>query len=202
MSRRTDRIREAIRETVSTTVLFHLSDPRVRGVTVMRAEITPDLRHAKVYVSLMGDEKTRKLAFQGLLHARGFLQKQVGERLDIRFTPILEIVEDESVKKTLEVTKLLREVLPDESAEAEPPVAPIIGGENDSDDATDDDDDGDDAELEPEDAGGGPTRSADSEPSTFRGSTWSPLPPPGQRHDQVPPPKKNAGRRRRSGPSA
>lgn len=112
MSRRTERISEAIREVVSQVVLFELKDPRVQGVTVTGAQVTGDLRHAKVFVSIMGEEGKRKLALAGLKNARGFLQKKVADRLDTRYTPILSIVEDDSVKKSLEMSRLLREVLP------------------------------------------------------------------------------------------
>ena len=119
MSRRTARIGEAIRETVSTTVLFELNDPRVKNVTVTGAEVTGDLRQAKVFVSVMGDDKQRSLAMHGLQSARGFLQRKVAQRLDIRYVPILEIVEDDSVKKSLEIARILREVLPEGEGAAE-----------------------------------------------------------------------------------
>lgn len=112
MSRRTERVSEAIREVVSQAVLFELKDPRVQGVTVTGAQVTGDLRHAKVFVSIMGEEGKRRLALAGLKNARGFLQRKVADRLDTRYTPILSIVEDDSVKKSLEMSRLLREVLP------------------------------------------------------------------------------------------
>ncbi|MEX0701277.1 MAG: 30S ribosome-binding factor RbfA [Planctomycetales bacterium] len=111
MSRRTLKVAEAIRETVSTAVLFELRDPRVRNVTVIRAEVSPDLRHAKVYVSVMGDEKGQSLSLHGLESARGFLQKKVADRLQTRYTPQLAFVLDESVKKSVEASRLIREAL-------------------------------------------------------------------------------------------
>ena len=69
-SRRTAKVAEAIREIVSTTVLFHLKDPRVRNVTVLRADVSPDLKYAKIYVSIMGDEKEQALCMHGLHSAR------------------------------------------------------------------------------------------------------------------------------------
>ena len=109
MSRRTLRVAEAIREVVSTAILFEVKDPRVVGVTVLAVEVAGDLRHAKLKVSIMGDETKRRLAMHGLNSARGFLQSKVAKRLDIRFTPILDIVEDDSVRKLAEMSKLLRE---------------------------------------------------------------------------------------------
>src|SRR5579872_703649 len=61
-SRRIAKVAEALRETISTTVLFELKDPRVKNVTVLRTEVSPDLRSAKVYVSVRGDEKTQALS--------------------------------------------------------------------------------------------------------------------------------------------
>lgn len=109
MSRRTERVSEAIREVVSTAILFHMKDPRVHGVTVTRCEVTGDLRHAKVFVSLMGEESQQRLSLQGLESARGFLQRKVAERLETRYTPHIDIVVDESVKKSLEISRLLKE---------------------------------------------------------------------------------------------
>lgn len=137
MSRRTERVSEAIREVAATAILFELKDPRVAGVTVTRAEVTGDLRHAKVYVSLMGSEKDQTLSLRGLHHARGFLQRKIAERLATRYTPVLEIVVDESVKRSLELSRLLKEVLPPEPGpvdDAEPPATDVAPDESTSDD--------------------------------------------------------------------
>jgi len=114
MSRRTERVSEAIREVVSRAILFELKDPRVSGVTVTRGEVTGDLRHAKVYVSIMGTETEQRLSLRGLESARGFLQRKVAERLETRYTPHIEIVLDDSIKKSLEMSRILRDVLPNE----------------------------------------------------------------------------------------
>lgn len=113
MSRRTARIAEAIRETVSSTVLFELRDPRIKNVTVISVEVSPDIRSAKVYVSIMGDEKAQRLALHGLESARGFLQARVADRIETRYTPILTFVIDPGVKKSIEASRLIREALAD-----------------------------------------------------------------------------------------
>lgn len=118
MSRRVARVSEAIREVASEAILFELKDPRVRGVTVTGAQVTGDLRNAKIFVSLMGESKERALALAGLKSARGFLQRKVADRLETRYTPVIEIVEDDSVKKSLEMARILREVLPATEPEA------------------------------------------------------------------------------------
>jgi ribosome-binding factor A len=102
---------EAIREVVSSAILFEVADPRVHSVTVLRVEVTADLRNAAVHVSIMGNEAERKQTFRGLIHATGFLQARVAARLQTRFTPILSFKQDESVKKSIEVSRLIDEAL-------------------------------------------------------------------------------------------
>src|SRR4029079_3015578 len=92
------RVAEAIREVASETILFELKDPRVKRVTVTRAEVSGDLQHAKVYVSIMGTEKEQQLTMHGLRSAAGFVQSKLAARLQTRFTPLLTFVLDEGVK--------------------------------------------------------------------------------------------------------
>ncbi|HUE16847.1 MAG TPA: 30S ribosome-binding factor RbfA [Planctomycetaceae bacterium] len=120
--RRIAKIAEAVREQVSTSILFDLKDPRVKHVTVTRVEVSSDLRNAKVYVSVMGDEKTQRLTLHGLESARGFLQAKLAERVQTRYTPILHFHLDQGVKRSIEASRLLREVLPESSPSASPPV--------------------------------------------------------------------------------
>jgi ribosome-binding factor A len=118
-SHRVERIAEAIREVVSTAVLFEVADPRVRGVTVLRAEVTGDLRNATVFVSLMGTETEQQLALRGLRHAAGFLQAKVAARLQTRFTPTLTFKRDEGVKKSIEIGRLIDEAIASDRASQE-----------------------------------------------------------------------------------
>ncbi len=105
------RVAEAIREVASETILFELRDPRVKRVTVTRAEVSGDLQHAKIYVSIMGTEKEQQLTMHGLRHSAGFMQRKLADRLQTRFTPQVVFVLDEGVKKSLEVTRLINEAL-------------------------------------------------------------------------------------------
>ncbi len=111
-SRRALKAAQAIREVVSSAILLELKDPRVRDVTVTMVEVSGDLRNAKVYVSIMGDEKKQNLCLNGLRSSTGFLQQRVGTRIDTRYTPRLTFVLDKGAKNALEVTRILREVLP------------------------------------------------------------------------------------------
>lgn len=110
-SRRTARIAQAILEQVSTTILFGLKDPRVKNVTVTGVEVSPDVRSAKVKVSIMGDETQQSLCLHGLNSARGYLQSKVADRIQTRYTPILHFELDQGIKKSIETARILREVL-------------------------------------------------------------------------------------------
>jgi len=111
-SRRVQKAAEAVREVVSMAILTELQDPRIRDVTVTYVEMSPDLRYAKVRVSVMGDDVKQNLSLRGLQSAAGFLQSKVGKRLETRYTPKLEFLLDPGVKKSIEVARLLHEVLP------------------------------------------------------------------------------------------
>ena len=105
------RVAEAIREVASETILYELRDPRVKMVTVTRAEVSGDLQHAKVYVSIMGTEKQQQLSLHGLRHAAGFIQSKLARRLQTRFTPVVHFVLDHGVKHSIEMTRLINEAL-------------------------------------------------------------------------------------------
>src|SRR3954470_17902724 len=94
------RVSEVIREVASETILFQLRDPRVKGVTVTRAEVSGDLQHAKGFVSVMGSPQDQRLCMYGLRHAAGFVQSRLAGRLQTRFTPVIQFVLDEGVKKS------------------------------------------------------------------------------------------------------
>jgi ribosome-binding factor A len=130
-SRRVQKVAEAIREVVSMAILTELKDPRVRDVTVTFVEVSGDLRQAKIHVSIMGDETRQSLSLRGLQHAAGFLQSKMAERIGLRYTPRLKFELDQGVKRSIEVARILREVLPN----AQPPESP--GAEAGPDEAED-----------------------------------------------------------------
>ena len=135
-SRRIAKIAEAVREQVSTSILFDLKDPRVTNVTVTRVEVSPDLRNAKIYVSVMGDEKTQRLSLRGLESARGFLQAKLAERVQMRYIPIFRFQLDQGVKRSIEASRLLREVLPNPSLDAPSSIEEAPEAEEDLSDNT------------------------------------------------------------------
>lgn len=128
-TRRTEKVAEAIRQVVSTAVLFGLRDPRVQHVTILRVETPFDLRTSKIYVSVLGTEKTQRLTMKGLDAARGFLQSKIAEELDLRFTPVLTFILDQGVKKSIEASRLLRKLDVEDAARAgenPPPASPSV----------------------------------------------------------------------------
>lgn len=115
-SRRTARVASVIREVVSTAILQELRDPRIKNVTVLGADVSPDLRYAKVRVSVMGTEKDESLTLHGLNSARGFLQAKVADRVKTRYTPELTFIIDQSVHKSFEASRILRELQPEKAS--------------------------------------------------------------------------------------
>jgi ribosome-binding factor A len=126
-SRRVLKAAQAIREVVSMAIIADLKDPRIQDVTVTLVEVSPDMRQAKVNVSVMGDEKKQSLCIHGLQNSAGYLQSKVGKRIDTKYTPRLEFVLDKGMKNAMLVTKILEEVLPKEREESNQEADPASG---------------------------------------------------------------------------
>lgn len=109
MKQRIERLKEVIRETAAEVILHELSDPRVGFCTVTRVELADDLSHCTIHVSVMGDQKVKKLTMYGLQDARGLIQKRIAGHLKTRTTPHVKIELDESIEKTFAVMEKIRE---------------------------------------------------------------------------------------------
>lgn len=109
-SRRLLKAGEAIREVVASSILLELRDPRVRDVTVVGVKVSPDMREAKISVSVMGDEAQQELSLRGLQNAAGFLQSKIASRIDTRHTPRLQFVIDKGVQHSLLVGEILEKI--------------------------------------------------------------------------------------------
>ena len=109
-TRRVARVSQAVLETVSTTVLFQLRDPRIKNVTILRAEVAEDLRTAKIHVAVRGSDRDRALCLQGLDSSRGFIQKKVADRIQTRWTPVLKFVLEDEASAAVEATRILDEL--------------------------------------------------------------------------------------------
>jgi ribosome-binding factor A len=103
------RVNEAVREVLSTAI-GDIKDPRVGFVTVTAVDTSPDLRHARVFVSVLGDEHQREQTFAGLISSRGFLQSRVARELRMKHTPHLQLVYDDTAERGVRISQLLREM--------------------------------------------------------------------------------------------
>jgi ribosome-binding factor A len=103
------RVNEAVREVLSAAITNDLKDPRVGFVTVTAVDTSPDLRHAHVYVSVLGDEQARAESLQGLQSSHGYLQGRVGSELRLKHTPQLDFRYDDSIERGSRISELLRE---------------------------------------------------------------------------------------------
>jgi ribosome-binding factor A len=101
------RVDEAVRAVLSDAITRDLKDPRVGFVTVTGVKTSPDLRHARVYVSVLGDEAAREGSLDGLRSAHGFLQGRVAAELTLKHTPALTFEYDESVDRGMRISSLI-----------------------------------------------------------------------------------------------
>jgi ribosome-binding factor A len=109
-SDRMRRVNEAVREVLSDAIAKDLKDPRVGFVTVTAVKTSPDLRHARVYVSVLGDAPTRSASLDGLKSAHGFLQGVIASQLSLKRTPSLTFEYDESVDRGMRISELIEEI--------------------------------------------------------------------------------------------
>jgi ribosome-binding factor A len=109
MSRRTERIGEMLREEISTILQRQLKDPRLGFVTITGADVTPDLRHARVFVSVLGTPEEREQSLGALNHGRGFLRSEMGKRARLRTVPEMTFVEDAGAERGGRIAELLEE---------------------------------------------------------------------------------------------
>ena len=107
--KRSDRVNELLQRELGTLVSEELRDPRIVFPTVTSVETTSDLRTARVYVSVLGDEETARTTLAALKEARKFIRHRLTERTDLRFIPELEFVSDRSAERATRISRLLRE---------------------------------------------------------------------------------------------
>ena len=107
MADRMRRVNEAVREVVSARLALGLRDPRIGFVTVTSVDTSSDLRQARVYVSVLGDDEERAATLAGLESAHGVLQQAVAQELRMKHTPTLEFLFDESIGRGMRITELL-----------------------------------------------------------------------------------------------
>lgn len=108
--KRLDRVNQLIREEISLLLQRELKDPRLGFVTVTEVETTRDLRTAKVFVSVLGDESQWTASLAALASARGFIRNWLRQHLDLRQTPELEFRADRSMERAARIQELLRQL--------------------------------------------------------------------------------------------
>lgn len=122
MTRRTEKIGEQIREELSDILRREVRDPRLSDfITITQVDVSPDLKFAKVFVSIMGTQEQRKDSVTGLNSASGFIRKILGKRLTIRSVPELSFRHDESIERGSRILELLKEVSTPEEDESNIP---------------------------------------------------------------------------------
>src|ERR671939_1893709 len=101
------RVNQAVREVLSEAITTELKDPRVGFVTVTAVETSPDLRRARVFVSVLGNPGERRRSLQALDRAHGFLQRRVAGELRLKNTPTLQFAYDDSAERGIRIAELL-----------------------------------------------------------------------------------------------
>ncbi len=116
---RVEKLQELMKQEISQIILRELKDPRIGFVTVTQVELTGDLRNAKIYVSIMGNEKQVKDTLKGLNSSMGFIRREVGHRIRMRVTPELTLALDKSLDYSAHIQELLLKIQKESPASAE-----------------------------------------------------------------------------------
>ena len=103
------RVNEVLREVIGATIATELSDPRIGFVTVTSVETSPDLRAAKVHVSVLGDEQQREETLEGLRSSHGVIQSRIASQMRMKRTPTLSFHYDPTVETGMRISELLKE---------------------------------------------------------------------------------------------
>ena len=118
-TQRAARLGDQIREELSTVFRTEMKDPRIGFASIVKVEVAGDLRHAKVFVSVLGDDKQKKESLKGLISATGFLRSELGRLLQLRYTPELHFVLDESIEHGTRIAQLLVQVQKEQKEQKE-----------------------------------------------------------------------------------
>jgi ribosome-binding factor A len=110
MARRAERLQEFLRDELSQIILQELKDPRIGFVSITDVEVSEDLRHARVFVSVLGDEEAKEQTMAGLHSAQGFIRGEIARRMRTRYTPEIAFRLDQSIERGTRVVTLIRDV--------------------------------------------------------------------------------------------
>lgn len=112
------RVGELIQAEIAELMLRHLKDPRLKMSTISHVDVSSDLRHAKLYISHLGSESEQEATIEGFKHAAGFIRKQLGKRLKLRYVPQLSFQLDTAIAYGVKVSHMLHDLVPSESSTA------------------------------------------------------------------------------------
>ncbi len=116
MSHRSNRLAEELKHEISAIISQELRDPRIGFATVTLVKVSPDLRYARVFISVFGSPEEKKQAFDALVKAGGFIRRQIGSRIRLRYTPEITFAYDETIEEGDRMMRLIEEIkkeLPD-----------------------------------------------------------------------------------------
>lgn len=119
MKVRAERIALQMQREISDIIQSQVKDPRVGFVTVTAVEVTNDFQHAKVYISVLGNEGERENSLHALDRARGFIRTEIGRRIRLRLTPEIQFVLDESLDYSMKIGRVLHEIFPQSETDGE-----------------------------------------------------------------------------------
>ena len=115
---RSERVSEEVKRIVSKIINNDLKDPRLEGfITVTKVEVPKDLRHARIFVSVYGEETAKNQVLEGLKNASGFIRKELASKIRMRYVPEISFKIDESIEYSLQINKLLRQIKQNEDGE-------------------------------------------------------------------------------------
>jgi ribosome-binding factor A len=110
-SNRIERISEEVKREASQIILNELKDPRIsKMISVTKAVVTKDMRYAKIYVSIMAENEEKKSVFEGLKNAAGFIRKELGSRIQLRYSPEVIFEIDDSIEYGMKISNLLKQI--------------------------------------------------------------------------------------------
>jgi ribosome-binding factor A len=116
---RASRVSDLVKREVADLLMRRVKDPRVKAITITGVDVSKDLRYAKVYFSLIGDEKDIRLAQAGLDSAKGFIKREIGLRLELKHVPDIAFKHDPSLEEGSRMEKLLQKIKEDEFSSPE-----------------------------------------------------------------------------------
>ncbi|TCL55861.1 ribosome-binding factor A [Hydrogenispora ethanolica] len=114
---RAERISELIKEEFGSILRKDLKDPRIGFVSVTAVEVSNDYSHVKIFVSILGDETSKRSAMEGLESAKGFIRTELGKRIRLRHTPEVHIIADDSIERGSRIIELIEELKRSEKGE-------------------------------------------------------------------------------------